>query len=175
MMNVIETALDQHLARTRDELWRRHEEFVAQQAARGRRVAVHESPEPVDVYIDHGKWVIRCECGAGNAADPDANEARCFACGAVHTAVVFPEERIAVEALLLARPNSLTRNWWPPSEWAARGLTPPHGSGESLDDLATDNTAHGVELDEAATQVASAAMQRVAVKSAPQGGTDAVE
>lgn len=111
---------------------RRHEQAIAKKRNAGMRVAVHVSKVPVKARIDAGSWIIDCECGAGNAVDPEDKEARCFGCGAVHLDVEFPDPKgvETIERLLLARPQQNLRGWRP---------------GETANDLHRENRALKLE------------------------------
>lgn len=134
MVPVIHTALDLHGVRTPEDYRAAHAGAIANLVGRGRRVAVHESADPLVARIDHNRWIVDCECGAGNATDPEWAIACCFGCGAVHAQIVFPDaaERAAIERALLARPRPETRHWDP-------------RVGETLADLWRENAEHGVK------------------------------
>jgi hypothetical protein len=106
---------EHHAVATPAEYAARHAEFIRGKAVRGSRVTVHESPAPVTARIDCGSWLIDCECGAGNAVDPDWPAAHCFGCGAVHRNVTFPppELRVGIEVALLERQLPRARSWTP--------------------------------------------------------------
>lgn len=74
---------------------------------------VTESADPVAAYIDHGRWVLDCRCGAGNSVHPDWRLAGCYACGTIWTNVQIPLDRAVIERVLLARPKAVNRNWRP--------------------------------------------------------------
>lgn len=95
---------------------------------RGIQVAPTVSATPMVAYIDHGRWLIQCVCGGGVGVHQDWPEARC-GCGAIYTAIVFPDNRAAIEAALVVRPIMESRNWVAP---------------ESVDTLLAENVAHGV-------------------------------
>jgi hypothetical protein len=133
MVTIIAGIREQHLVRDKEQLLVQHRAMIQRQAGRGARVAVHTSNAPKTAYIDLGRWVIDCDCGAGNATDPEWGIACCFACGAVHVSVVFPEDRTEVERILLLRPESKTRNWKPQQ-------------GETAVLLAEENQAHGLRF-----------------------------
>lgn len=120
---------------------------------------------PIAAYANAGRWLAKCECGGAEYVDFDELAFMCCGCwnavdghewrpitlpgdevlgdavaatftremlsvvdaGGEVVAAVSPRARI--EALLLARADPSTRNWKP---------------GETLDDLATENVAHGV-------------------------------
>ena len=95
-------------------------------------LAIHDDHTPKRARIDWGRWVIDCECGAGNAVDPEWPFAACPACGAVHRNILYPPNREAIEAALNARPNQRNRFWNPD---------------ETLDQLRTENLAHGLGVE----------------------------
>ncbi len=99
---------------------------------RERGFVPHTVSSPVRAYVNHNRWLIACECGAGNYADPTMATAYCLGCGAVHTSVVFPANVAALEAALIERPVPETRNWT---------------TGETTVSLAAENVAHGIEAD----------------------------
>jgi hypothetical protein len=68
---------------------------------------------PQTVRVDHGRWIFDCSCGSGVAADPTWPDARCLGCGTVFPVVVWPEDRAAIEAALVARKTIASRNWRP--------------------------------------------------------------
>lgn len=89
--------------------------------------APHPVTAPVDALVSGGRWVVVCPCGNAPSASPDWQLACCFECGAIYHPT-FPVEREALEALLLARPVTRTRNWAPP---------------ESVADLTVENAVNG--------------------------------
>lgn len=70
---------------------------------------------PAYAYILKGTWVVGCECGECIYYEPG----RAFFCPNCLNGenqhrprpVIMPEERNAIEVLLLQRPNPLNRNW----------------------------------------------------------------
>lgn len=90
--------------------------------------APEELSAPIDAYIGAGAWRIRCRCGEATHADPDWRTACCFGCGAIYTAVVFPDDWRAIEELLCKRPVQVQRNWLMP---------------ETLDSLREEQIGHG--------------------------------
>lgn len=127
----IETARHQHRVKNEPALRAAHADFIKGLTNVGASARVHQSPVPVEAFISHGRWVGLCECGAGVATDPAFSAAYCFGCGAIHDAVIFPEDREDIEHLLLARPRSENRNW---------------AVGEKLRELLADNGEHKVKL-----------------------------
>lgn len=127
MVTHLYTPRDHHLVRTKDQYASLHAAKIAKRAKRGRRVEVHDSPAPLVAYVSANSWVVQCECGAGNATDPAWGVAYCFACGAVHRSIVFPDDVAGVEAALLDRGEVMTRHWQP---------------GETADDLRRETAQH---------------------------------
>ena len=125
----IHTAREGHATRDTAEYHAKHRAFIeTERTVGGRDVEIHESGRLV-AYVSHGRWVVMCECGAGNDVDVGARLALCFACGAVHD-VVLPRHRDRIEAELLRRPKTKTRNW-------------EHG--ETVADLRAENRDNGIE------------------------------
>ena len=99
---------------------------------------------PTGVYlvaeINQGRWVGRCECGAGIALHPDWEWAGCFDCGRVYTIFVFPdtETLAAVIRTLSVRPagrggqRHSNRSWLP---------------SETVLDLKYENQRHGWKVE----------------------------
>lgn len=82
--------------------------------------------------VDAGRWIVDCDCGAGNSTHPEWGIALCYGCGAVREKVKFPKEWKGVEKELLRRPETVTRNWL---------------SGETVAALKRENAEHGVGND----------------------------
>ena len=72
---------------------------------------VFEITEPVKAYINHGRWVIDCECNGGGLTSPDFKLSCCFDCGRRYLNIVFPKNARQVEATLLKRKLHTQRNW----------------------------------------------------------------
>lgn len=92
-----------------------------------------ESP-PIKAYVNHGRWVIKCECGGAEKAWEEG----WFMCQSCFNAKhrhqyrlsIFPKARSEIEAILELRPIP-NRNWYP---------------GEALLQLQIENEAHEAEL-----------------------------
>jgi hypothetical protein len=112
------------------------EREVAKLRAMGAQVAMHEDPEPRVARIDDGRWLIDCACGAGNLVDPAWTFATCLECGAVHRAIIFPDNRKDIEAVLIQRPHVENRYW------------SPH---ETVADLQRENEQNGIKKKGAVT------------------------
>jgi hypothetical protein len=93
----------------------KHRRDIQKKRARGWRMEESTSHAPVTAYVDAGRWIANCPCGAGMSVEPGWPEARCFGCGTVHDAVVFPstEEVDAITEILLARQNEADQNFRP--------------------------------------------------------------
>lgn len=107
---------------------------------------LHERSERPPAYVSAGRWVVDCPCGNGPAAHPGGAEgwpdpvAVCLECGAVYRPV-FPRDREAGEAALLAREHPHQRHWFPHASVAARrGLA----RAETVRGLLAENKARGV-------------------------------
>jgi len=89
---------------------------------------------PLMARINHGRWVVDCECnGAELAFDEGIFMCQsCYNAGTRHQTrlVVFPKNRQAIETALLQRPEP-NRNWYP---------------GETVTKLLAENKAHKEEL-----------------------------
>ena len=96
----------------------------------------------VEAYVNYGQWVAECPSGDGGAIV--ASRTKPFMCpecwnapwGGQWLEVVYPANKAALEAVLLARPKVRnefrTRNWVP---------------SETADDLRAENTARGLALE----------------------------
>jgi len=90
--------------------------------------------EPLMAYVNHGRWIVKCECGGAEKAWEEG----LFMCQSCwngkhkhqYRRAVFPEEREMIEELLLKRalPN---RNWF---------------LHETIADLERENEEHKEEL-----------------------------
>lgn len=97
-------------------------------------IGVDEDTPPLEAYVNHGRWIVKCECGGAEKAW----EERLFMCqscwngGSKHKyrRTVFPKRRAEIEALLIKRPLQ-NRNWTP---------------GETLVLLRRENREHKGEL-----------------------------
>lgn len=81
-------------------------------------LAMHEDPTPRLARVDLGRWIIDCDCGAGNAVHPDWSLSACPACGAIHRAIVFPPDRATIETVLDERAGP-PQKFWKPGETVA--------------------------------------------------------
>jgi len=79
-----------------------------------------ESAAPITAHVGVSAWRVVCACGDAPPADPDWHLACCSACGAIYVNVVFPEDREALEAVLLKRARFADRNWRAP--WTVADL-----------------------------------------------------
>lgn len=128
MVPFLYTTREHHNVRTPGEYAATHRQYIAKRRRGGARAQVHESLVDVAARIDCNTWLVDCECGAGNAIDPDHVPvvAHCFGCGAIHRRIAMPpiEIRQAIALALLARTKPKFRSWSP---------------GETVADLAREN------------------------------------
>lgn len=96
-----------------------------------RGVKIVDSDERLSAYANHGRWVADCVCGGAEIVAPDRPMV-CGSCGR-RCQVDWPDGWQRAEALLDARPEPATRNWYPASE--------------TVDALVAENVANGVETD----------------------------
>lgn len=88
-------------------------------------------PRVVAARANWGRWIVDCwTTWCTNAWMPELGEAEwvCTICG-VPNVIEWPPDPIAIEAILLMRPDPNTRNWEP---------------GEGLNDLIMQNAEHGI-------------------------------
>lgn len=111
--------------------------------------------EPVDAFVDYGRWIARCECGGAEAVDYDDPIFYCLACGNMTNngkprPVNMPDEWQEIERLLLKRPVRLRggRNAFERATMAEPVVSTEHGQlsrtwlpGETLDDIKRQNNA----------------------------------
>lgn len=126
MKFVIETSRDQYLVRDEPRLRAKHAAHITKLVRAGSRIRVHEVQGDKRARVNHGVWLVDCECGAGVAVDPTFSAGYCFGCGAIQTTVIFPDsdDRLNIEHILLSRSMVANRNWEPT---------------ETLTDLAIEN------------------------------------
>lgn len=84
--------------------------------------------EPVEVRINHGRWIVECPFGDGGAQFASRLDQRFLCSECLNNAqgwraVLWPENAAEIAAALVVRPESL-RNWVP---------------GESVEDLVLEN------------------------------------
>lgn len=75
---------------------------------------------PVAARVNAGRWIADCECGGAEYVDDEMRVFMCASCfnradGGAWRRVIFPATpaRGAIEAVLLARPDAVTRHWDP--------------------------------------------------------------
>jgi hypothetical protein len=90
--------------------------------------------EPLPAWVSGGRWIVMCPCGGAQLASREDHRFFCVDClnaqvGGQWRTVTWPEDAEAIEAALLARPESHTRTWLPT---------------ETLSDLLAENAEHGV-------------------------------
>ena len=72
---------------------------------------VFEIEEPVEAYINHGRWVVDCECNGAGFTSPAFKFSCCFDCGRRYMNIVFPKNPQKIEKELLKRREARNRNW----------------------------------------------------------------
>lgn len=100
-----------------------------------KEAAFDEDTEPVEAFVNKGNWLVVCpKCGGAEYA---WEECFFFCCscknsylGHKYRRLVFPEDRAAIEALLVVRPLA-NRNWT---------------FKETVEDLEQENKEHADEL-----------------------------
>jgi len=90
---------------------------------------VYEIDTPREAYINHGRWVVNCECNGAGLTSREFGMTCCFDCGRVYNQIIFPENAQLIELALLDRRDQTERNW---------------NIGESIELLKKDNSDHGV-------------------------------
>ena len=90
--------------------------------------------KPLYAYVNHGRWIVKCECGGAEKAWEEGYFMcmSCFNSANRHKyrLSVFPEDRKQIEELLIDRPL-VNRNW---------------KAGETIEQLKTENKEHSAEL-----------------------------
>lgn len=80
------------------------------------QVRSEDGSPPMRAYVNHGRWIVKCECrGAEKAWEEGVFMCQsCFNAGHQHRfrQSVFPPQRMAIEKLLARRPIP-NRNWFP--------------------------------------------------------------
>lgn len=91
--------------------------------------------EPLTAYLNHGRWLVKCECGGAELAW-DEGRFLCMSCwNAAHghqfRPSAYPAERERIETLLNKRPV-VNQNWRP---------------GEAVELLEAENDLHAAEME----------------------------
>lgn len=89
--------------------------------------------EPLAACINHGRWVVKCECGGAQLASADDPRFFCVSClnerqGGKWRRVTWPKNRRVIEKVLRERFTE-NANWLP---------------GESVEQLRAENIENGV-------------------------------
>jgi len=78
------------------------------------QVIYDEVSLPLEAFVNHGRWIVKCECGGAEKAWEEGwfMCQSCFNAGHKHQyrKAVFPKNRPKIEALLVLRPIP-NRNW----------------------------------------------------------------
>lgn len=71
---------------------------------------IHVAGAPLVAFVDFSRWLVRCECGQYNYADPDEPAMFCARCGNGNSGmarpILFPPEAVRrmIERALFERP-----------------------------------------------------------------------
>ena len=98
---------------------------------------------PVLASVNHGRWVAFClspGCRMATLVRPD-RPFFCPACGGPQHPVIFPPDRVDIDAVLDCRPDPASQNWSPDQPVPGRGII-----GERLDDLLVENLERGLPV-----------------------------
>ena len=90
---------------------------------------VFEIDEPREAYINHGRWVVNCECNGAGLTSINFKVTCCFDCGRVYTNVTFPKNAKKIEEALLLRREQTNRNWKGETLKALLGENKEQGNG----------------------------------------------
>ena len=64
--------------------------------------------------VNHGRWIVDCpNCRSAQIASRETPFFHCAECDSDWFRITYPAERVAIELLLLKRPNIANRNWEP--------------------------------------------------------------
>ncbi len=81
-----------------------HATDIRKKKANGMDVTLRRLATPVTARVDWGRWIADCPaCTSGVAVQHDWTEAYCYGCGAVLTAVTWPDDKDEAEAVLTLR------------------------------------------------------------------------
>lgn len=95
----------------------------------------HALGKSVAVFVNHGRWIVQCPtCRSAQIAAKSDRRFFCIECDNIvddkqWLTVDWPADPDAIEAELGKRPDPNTQGWHP---------------GETVEDLARENTEHGV-------------------------------
>ena len=96
--------------------------------------SAYSNSSPLQAYVNHGRWIVKCECGGAEKAWEEGIFMcqSCFNAGHKHQyrQSIFPKERLEIEKLLEMRPLS-NRNWY---------------SNETLIQIEAENKEHKADL-----------------------------
>ena len=91
----------------------------------------------VVAFVNHNRWIAKCECGGAEVVDPSNRVFYCFSCFNENSKgrsrkVKFPRNFDVIEKILEVRDDPYTRNWL---------------VGETAEDLGQENEDHGLSKD----------------------------
>lgn len=113
---------------------------------------------PVTAFISANHWVFLCpQCSGGVSCGPAWPIGCCFECGAICDAITYPEAAVDIEAVLLARPALINRNYVP---------------SDTLDTLVVENVSRDLTVGKsaAAQQIADEIAQARDDRDGPKKG-----
>jgi hypothetical protein len=102
----------------------------------GKRLSFNLAGSPIEATVNHGRWIVVCECGGAELVSPEDPIFFCFSCcnssNDYHVRPVqFPKNVDGIEKALMKRGNPKHRNWVP---------------SESLADLEAQTAANEAEV-----------------------------
>jgi len=84
--------------------------------AEGETISLSQTGKTAVARVDHGRWLIDCECGDAAFAWAAHPEAACMGCGAVYGVQFPPAETVAKAEAVLDGRREANRNWFPDRE-----------------------------------------------------------
>ncbi|MFZ4264511.1 hypothetical protein [Streptomyces arboris] len=71
-----------------------------------------ETGDVVYARINQNRWIADCYCGSAQVVSPADPRYGCVECGWGWSALIFPDDVVAVETEMLLEPRPALRNWW---------------------------------------------------------------
>lgn len=112
----------------------------------------------VTAFISANRWMFLCpQCSGGVSCGPSWPIGCCFECGAICDAITYPDAAADIEAVLLARPGLLNRNYLP---------------SDTLETLVVENLERALPVgkSDAATKIAEDLVEQDVIRVTPKGG-----